>query len=179
MSKLVAKSFQNRATFYKHIATMSDKFDVEESLRQPYFCFVTTEGKEYRSKILAHFLSAVNEECGTKFIISRSVTRRNAFIVWYEEETPALVEETPIGVIVEGVVEEVFVEGIVTTEEVDLSVPDEPLDSWLDEAKALYDSSDKSGSKIKLEALGRTMNVELNRSKTFAKMIDELVEKTS
>lgn len=179
MSKLVAKSFQSRATFYLHIAEISDKFDVEKSLGMPYFCYQTVEGKEFKFKILSHFLRSLNQECGTKFVDSKSVNRRNSFIIFYEEQDlptekvgivleKPVTEPTPVVEVLEEVSDEVS--------DTPVEAPQDALVDWLDEVKALYDPSDKRGSKDKLEALGRTMDVELNKQKSFDNMVLELVE---
>jgi hypothetical protein len=151
---------------------MTDKFDVEKSLGMPYFCYVTTDGKQYTHKIMSHFIKSLNDVCGTKFVVSRSVTRRNSFIVFYETEekisTPEVVVEPEVTV-------EVKTEPENTSEDDSKGAP--VVD--LDKAMALYNPDDKKASKLALEAYGREFGVELNRAKTFDNMIKALKEKTS
>lgn len=59
-------------------------------------------------------------------------------------------------------------------EDTDTDNPPTSYKEIIETAEALYDETDKSGSKVKLEEYGRSLGVELNRGRKFENMISDL-----
>ena len=176
MTKLQAKIFQNRVGFYKWLAEESDRFDLRKSLALPYFCYETTDGKRFTSKILKGFLESLNRECDTKILVGKSVNRRNSFIIFFQGEVE--VKE----VVEEPVAEEVVEEPIPVVEEAPeetVNVPETPSEDAQPDfefAQGLYKADDKAGSKKALEEYARTFDIELNRGQKFENMMKAFKE---
>lgn len=129
----------------------------------PYFCWADNDGKEYLNKILRDFLNSINEQCGTKFDIDKSVSRRNSFIIFID--IPEKKAEAPVVEAKEPEIEEVVetVEEVETTAKVDIAY-----------AKTLYNESSKRESKNTLETYALQFGYNLDKRNSFDGMIEEL-----
>lgn len=163
-----ARSYRSKAHLYMELGKISDKFDVNTSLAMPVFSFATTDGKQYQNRILKDFLEDLNKACGTEFLVGKSVTRRNAFVLFLETgevKDEQIIEPTP----------ETKTEAEPKEEEKD-KTEEEAAQVDLDKAQSFYDESDKKGSKAKLEEYAREFDIELDKRKSFESMMTQLKE---
>ncbi len=195
--------FRTVKKFRKAMAERFDSYDYEESCKQRNYNFVTTDGTIYKGTTSIGMFRNMNEVFGEFINTKRSRIRDQKVIVHYLAEAPAVTEastvdkasvatETAVEVEeatvvteeVENVVEEAVEAPDTVAEDADVEVSDEEATDESDTtpvfdkayAESLYDESDKSGSKTALEDYGKTLGIDLKKSKTFENMLIDLEE---
>lgn len=149
------------------------KIDVNQSMFLPLFGFVTKEGKQYHLPNAPAFVYQYNKCFGERVSVqhTRLAGSRSSFLVNFLNDDKSVevlefVETSTEEVIPEELSQEVVVEAPVeTTESVSFDK---------EHALTLKDKVSKKEAKEALEAYGRTLNVELNKSKTFENMLKDL-----
>lgn len=162
--------FNNQIDFYKFLAEANPEINVSLSALLPPTEFVVGK-KRFPCRTMVDFFEKIAEQTGLPIDTKASTIRMGVIILFFtknpDENTLTLQSgETP------ALAESQGAEPATTTTNMEEAAPDS-VDAILQQAAALENEADKSGSKVALEAFAEKYGVSLARNKTFAKMMKD------
>ncbi len=153
--------FNNQVDFYEFLAEANPEINVGLSALLPPTEFVVGE-KHFPCRTIVDFFEQIAEQTGLPIDTKASTIRMGVILLFFTEgngETTASVASQNA-------------EPAIMTMSVEEAAPDN-VDAILQQAAALEDEADKSGSKVALEAFAKQHGVSLARNKTFANMMKD------
>lgn len=161
--------FNNQIDFYKFLAEINPEINVSLSALLPPTEFVVGK-KRFPCRTMVDFFEKIAEQTGLQIDTRASTIRMGAVLLFFTEnldEKPLTLQndETPAPA------ESQDAEPATTIMSTD-AAPDS-VDATLQQAAALENEADKSGSKVALEAFAQQYGVSLARNKTFANMMKD------
>lgn len=162
--------FNNQIDFYKFLAEINPEINVSLSALLPPTEFVVGK-KHFPCRTMVDFFEKIAEQTGLQIDTRASTIRMGVVLLFFTEipeEKPSTLQndETP------ALAESQDAEPATTTTNTEEAAPDS-VDAILQQAAALENEADKSGSKVALEAFAEKYGVSLARNKTFAKMMKD------
>lgn len=161
--------FNNQIDFYRFLAEANPEINVSLSALLPPTEFVVGK-KRFPCRTIVDFFEQIAEQTGLPIDTKASTIRMGAIFLFFTENldentlTPQSDETTAPA-------EAQDAEPATTTTSTD-AAPDS-VDAILQQAAALENEADKSGSKVALEAFAQQYGVSLARNKTFANMMKD------
>lgn len=162
--------FNNQIDFYKFLAEANPEINVSLSALLPPTEFVVGK-KRFPCRTIVDFFEQIAEQTGLPIDTKASTIRMGAIFLFFTENldentlTPQSDETTAPA-------EAQDAEPAIMTMSMEEAAPDN-VDAILQQAAALEDEADKSGSKVALEAFAKQHGVSLARNKTFANMMKD------
>lgn len=174
--------FNNRIDFYKFLAEANPEINVSLSALLPPTEFVVGK-KRFPCRTIVDFFEQIAEQTGLPIDTKASTIRMGAILLFLTENLepdpepepePDPEPEPPVegdGETTASVASQ-NAEPAIMTMSMEEAAPDN-VDAILQQAAALEDEADKSGSKVALEAFAKQYGVSLARNKTFANMMKD------
>jgi hypothetical protein len=183
------QAYPSKITMLQDLEKRVEGLDLNTSAFAPRFSFATLAGDFFNCPNAMTFVNDFNKAFGAILDINGCRTTgggRGKCILTFLDKEVAKAEAAPTEVtteVVEEVVEETIlaladevVEEVVETILETASEEDTAPKLDLEYATSLQEGKSKTKAKLALEEYGRTLNVELNRQRTFDNMIIDLQE---
>lgn len=168
------KAFPSKVTMLQDLVQRVEGLDLNASAFFPKFSFVTTKGDTFLCPNAMTFVQDFNKIFGEVLDINGCRTvggGRGKCILTFLDKTSKEVTKVITPTEAEFIAE-VVEEDVPETPSEEDTVPKFDLEY----ASSLQEGKSKKEAKGALEAYGRTLNIELNKQKSFANMIKELQE---
>lgn len=174
--------FNNQVDFYEFLAESNPEINVGLSALLPPTEFVVGE-KHFPCRTIVDFFEQIAEQTGLPIDTKASTIRMGVILLFLTENLepdpepepePDPEPEPPVegdGETTASVASQ-NAEPAIMTMSMEEAAPDN-VDAILQQAAALEDEADKSGSKVALEAFAKQYGVSLARNKTFANMMKD------
>lgn len=163
--------FNNQVDFYEFLAETNPEINVGLSALLPPTEFVVGE-KHFPCRTIVDFFEQIAEQTGLPIDTKASTIRMGVILLFLTENLDENILTLQSGGETTASVASQNAEPAIMTMSMEEAAPDN-VDAILQQAAALEDEANKSGSKVALEAFAKQHGVSLARNKTFANMMKD------